>query len=94
MDGRCIDPEVLLQARYLLPVLPGFRVMLPADLLWVLDFGEGDELALDSLLRFYGVSLSDLEALLQEAQGGGRREGSGRSDIFARHGQTHPVRDR
>jgi hypothetical protein len=26
-------------------VLPGFRVMLPADVLWVLDLGEGDELA-------------------------------------------------
>ncbi|MBW8874026.1 MAG: hypothetical protein JF614_03615 [Acidobacteria bacterium] len=30
---------------------------------------------LDRLLRFYGVSLSDLEALLQEAQGGVKDEG-------------------
>jgi hypothetical protein len=32
---------------------------------------------LDSLLRFYGVSLAELEALLQEAQGGGGRGSPG-----------------
>jgi hypothetical protein len=38
-------PELILEAGYLLPVLDGFRVSLPADALWVLGLGEGDQLA-------------------------------------------------
>ena len=45
MGGRWVDPELLLEAGYLLPVLPGFQVMLPEDLLWVLDLEKGDQLA-------------------------------------------------
>ncbi|MBW8875935.1 MAG: hypothetical protein JF614_13295 [Acidobacteria bacterium] len=45
VGGRRLDPELLLQAGYLLPVLPGFQVMLPEDLLWMLDLEKGDRLA-------------------------------------------------
>ncbi|MBW8874028.1 MAG: hypothetical protein JF614_03625 [Acidobacteria bacterium] len=45
VGGRRLDPELFLEAGYLLPVLPGFQVMLPADLLWVLDIDKGDQLA-------------------------------------------------
>jgi hypothetical protein len=32
----------------MLPILPGFRVMLPEDLLWVLDLEKGDQLAYET----------------------------------------------
>jgi hypothetical protein len=44
-NGWPIALERHLKAHYLLPVLPGFRVMLPEDLLWVFDLGPGDQLA-------------------------------------------------
>ncbi len=43
--GRRLDLETRLEASYVLPILPGFQVMLPEDLLWVLDLERGDTLA-------------------------------------------------
>jgi hypothetical protein len=37
--------ERLLEAQYVLPILPGFRVMLPADLLWAFDLDDRELLA-------------------------------------------------
>jgi hypothetical protein len=48
MDDRPIDMEWLLEAHYMLPILPGFRVMLPDNLLWILDLGKGDQLAYET----------------------------------------------
>jgi hypothetical protein len=45
LGDRPIHLEHFLQAQYLLPVLPGFQVMLPADMLWVLNLRPGDPLA-------------------------------------------------
>jgi hypothetical protein len=48
MDDRTHDMDWLLEARYVLPILPGFQVMLPDDLLWILDLGKGDQLAYET----------------------------------------------
>ena len=45
LDPRPIDTDWFLEAHYVLSILPGFQVMLPDDLLWVLDLGRGDPLA-------------------------------------------------
>ncbi|HSS76992.1 MAG TPA: hypothetical protein VLV54_09625 [Thermoanaerobaculia bacterium] len=45
LNDRSIDAEWWLEAHYMLPILPGFQVMLPDDLLWELDLGKGDPLA-------------------------------------------------
>jgi hypothetical protein len=50
MADRQRSPELSLEAAYTLPVLPGFRVSLPHDALWVLGIGEGDLLAFRSSL--------------------------------------------
>ena len=50
LDDRPIDAEWFLEAHYVLPILPGFQVMLPDDLLWELDLGKGDPLAYSSSL--------------------------------------------
>lgn len=47
-DDRRIDMDWLLEAHYELPILPGFQVMLPDDLLWILDLGKGDQLAYET----------------------------------------------
>jgi len=44
LGDRPIHLERFLQAQYLLPVLKGFRVMLPADMLWVLNLRPGEPL--------------------------------------------------
>ncbi|HEX3554470.1 MAG TPA: hypothetical protein VIA62_14700 [Thermoanaerobaculia bacterium] len=43
-DERPVSEEIFLEACYTLPVEPGFRVTLPADVLWALSLKEGDVL--------------------------------------------------
>jgi len=50
LDQRSIDAEWFLEAHYVLPIQPGFQVMLPDDLMWVLDLGKGDQLAYETHL--------------------------------------------
>ena len=52
----------LLEARYILPILPGFQVMLPDDLLWILDLGKGDPLAYEVRLDLAEYEPWDLKA--------------------------------
>ncbi|HYX26812.1 MAG TPA: hypothetical protein VFC23_21850 [Thermoanaerobaculia bacterium] len=49
-DERQVPEEVFLEARYFLPVEPGFRVTLPADVLWGLSLADGDALVCETWL--------------------------------------------
>ncbi len=60
-DARPHEWDGLLEAHYVLPILPGFQVMLPDDLLWVLDLFSGDPLA-------YEVRLNQVEYEIWESK--------------------------
>jgi len=61
-DDRRTDMDWLLEARYVLPILPGFQVMLPDDLLWILDLGKDDQLAYEVRLDLAEYEPWDLKA--------------------------------
>ena len=44
-DERQVLEEIFMETRQTLAVEPGFRVTLPADVLWALSLKEGDALA-------------------------------------------------
>jgi bifunctional DNA-binding transcriptional regulator/antitoxin component of YhaV-PrlF toxin-antitoxin module len=66
-DQRQIPEEIRLEARHTLDVEPGFRVTLPADVLWALSLSEGDVLVCES--RLATADLRALAGFLEKSQG-------------------------
>jgi hypothetical protein len=65
------SPNLYLAARYTLPVLPGFRVTLPDDALWLLGLQGGDRLGFETSfaqVNFEPVSLGKMPERLLDLE--------------------------